>query len=336
VQTVDTTTLGSAGPTVSAQGLGCMGMSHGYGASDAAESIVVLRRALDLGVTFWDTADYYGAGANEELLANVLADHRDDVVLATKFGLVADAGPATPQVVRGDAGYVRTACEASLRRLRTDVIDLYYQHRVDVSVPIEETVGAMAELVAAGKVRYLGLSEATASELRRAADVHPIAAVQSEWSLWSRDVEESVVPTCRELGVGFVPYSPLGRGFLTGSLGAVEKLHADDIRRSQPRLAPSVIDANLALVEQIRQVASDLSISPAQVALAWVHQRQQACGLPVVPIPGTKRVRWLEENVAAFGVRLPQEALERLDGIAALAVGDRHPQLGLTSAGGRP
>ena len=320
---------------VSAQGLGCMGMSHGYGASDETESLAVLRRALELGVTFWDTADYYGAGANEALLAKLLAGHRDEVVLATKFGLVGDATPASPQAVRGDAGYVRTACEASLRRLGTDVIDLYYQHRVDVNVPIEETVSAMAELVAAGKVRYLGLSEATASELRRAAAVHPIAAVQSEWSLWSRDVEDSVVPACRELGAGFVPYSPLGRGFLTGTLGAVDELSADDIRRSQPRLAPSAIDRNRAIVAQVSDVAADLGVAPAQVALAWVHQRQEVCGLPVVPIPGTKRIRWLEQNVAARDVRLPPEALARLDGLAAAAVGDRHPQIGLTSAGGR-
>ncbi|HET6919120.1 MAG TPA: aldo/keto reductase [Jiangellaceae bacterium] len=327
--------LGSTGPMVSAQGLGCMGMSHGYGAGDETESLAVLRRALELGVTFWDTADYYAAGANEALLAKVLAEHRSEVVLATKFGLVADANSAATQAVRGDAGYVRSACEASLRRLKTDVIDLYYQHRVDVTVPIEETVGAMAELVTAGKVRHLGLSEATASELRRAAAVHPIAAVQSEWSLWSRDVEESVVPACHELGVGFVPYSPLGRGFLTGTLSPVEELPADDIRRSQPRLASSVIDTNLALVGQVRQVAADLGVAPAQVALSWVHHRQEVWELPVIPIPGTKRIRWLEQNVAALDIRLPSEALDRLDRLAAMAVGDRHPQIGLTSAGGR-
>jgi aryl-alcohol dehydrogenase-like predicted oxidoreductase len=326
--------LGSTGPMVSAQGLGCMGMSHGYGAADDAESIAVLRRALELGVTFWDTADYYAAGANEELLAKLLAGHRNEIVLATKFGLLPDATSAAPRV-RGDAGYVAAACDASLRRLGTDVIDLYYQHRVDVTVPIEETVGAMAELVAAGKVRHLGLSEATASELRRAAAVHPIAAVQSEWSLWSRDVEESVVPACRELGVGFVPYSPLGRGFLTGTLGPIEELPSDDIRRSQPRLSSSAIGTNRALVQQVRQVAAELGAAPAQVALAWVHQRQEAWGVPVVPIPGTKRIRWLEQNVAALDIRLPPEALNRLDGLAALAVGDRHPQIDLTSAGGR-
>jgi aryl-alcohol dehydrogenase-like predicted oxidoreductase len=329
------TTLGSSGPTVTAQGLGCMGMSHGYGAAEDAESLGVLRRALELGVTFWDTADYYASGANEELLAKVLGDHRDEVVLATKFGLVDDPAGSAGPVVRGDPAYVRAACEASLRRLGTDVIDLYYQHRVDVTVPIEETVGAMAELVAAGKIRHLGLSEATASELRRAAAVHKVAAVQSEWSLWSRDVEESVVPACRELGVGFVPYSPLGRGFLSGKLGVVEDLATDDIRRSQPRLASSAIDQNLALVEQVKLVAAELGVTPAQVALAWVHLRSEVWEFPVVPIPGTKRVRWLEENVAALEVRLPPEVLNRLDRLAGQAVGDRHPQIGLTSAGGR-
>jgi aryl-alcohol dehydrogenase-like predicted oxidoreductase len=332
---MDTTTLGSNGLTVSAQGLGCMGMSHGYGQGDESESLAVLRRALELGVNFWDTADYYAAGANEVLLAKLLRTHRDQVVLATKFGLLTAPDPSSSPAVRGDTEYVRRACEASLRRLGTDVIDLYYQHRIDVTVPIEETVDAMAELVTAGKVRHLGLSEVTASELRRAVAVHPIAAVQSEWSLWSRDVEASVVPTCRELGVGFVPYSPLGRGFLTGTLGDIDKLPADDIRRSQPRLAASAIDANLALVEQVRLAAADLGVTSAQVALAWVHHRQQVWGLPVVPIPGTKRVHWLEQNVAALDVRLPSEALDRLDGLAAQAVGDRHPQIGLTSAGGR-
>jgi aryl-alcohol dehydrogenase-like predicted oxidoreductase len=333
---MDTTTLGSTGPMVSVQGLGCMGMSHGYGPGDETESLAVLQRALELGVYFWDTADYYAAGANEMLLAKVLTEHRDRVVLATKFGLAPGATASSSPAVRGDAQYVRQACEASLRRLGTEVIDLYYQHRVDVTVPIEETVGAMAELVTAGKVRHLGLSEVTASELRRAAGVHPIAAVQSEWSLWSRDVEASVVPTCRELGVGFVPYSPLGRGFLTGTMRDIDKLPADDIRRSQPRLAESAIDANLALVEQVRLVAADLGFTPAQVVLAWVHQRQQVWGLPVVPIPGTKRIRWLEENVAAFDLRLPPEASDRLDELATQAVGDRHPQIGMTSAGGRP
>jgi aryl-alcohol dehydrogenase-like predicted oxidoreductase len=312
-----------------------MGMSHGYGPGDETESLAVLRRALVLGVTFWDTADYYAAGANETLLAGILAEQRDQVVVATKFGLVAPNTAGAPPIVRGDRRYVHDACDASLRRLGVDTIDLYYQHRVDVSVPIEDTVGAMAELVTAGKVRHLGLSEVTASELRRAVGVHPIAAVQSEWSLWSRDVEESVVPACGELGVGFVPYSPLGRGFLTGTLGAVDDLPADDIRRTQPRLAASAIEANRALVEQIQVVAAELGCTPAQTALAWVHQRQQVWGIPVVPIPGTKRIRWLEQNVRAASIQLPPEALERLDALAERAVGDRHPQIGMTSAGGR-
>jgi aryl-alcohol dehydrogenase-like predicted oxidoreductase len=312
-----------------------MGMSHAYGPSDETESLAVLDRALELGVTFWDTSDSYGTGANEELLARALAGRRDQVTLATKFGIVSAPGVHTVQRVRGDAAYVRQACEASLRRLGTDVIDLYYQHRVDVTVPIEETVGAMAELVAAGKVRHLGLSEVTASELRRAHAIHPIAAVQSEWSLWSRDVEEAVVPTCGELGVGFVSYSPLGRGFLTGTLDTLDGLAGDDFRRSQPRLQESTIAVNRGLVGEVRAVAAEAGIPAAQVALAWVHHRGEIWNLPVVPIPGTRRVRWLEQNAAAVGVVLPPEAIERLDGLAARVVGDRHVQMGLTSAGGR-
>jgi len=310
-------------------------MSHAYGPSDETESLAVLDRALELGVTFWDTSDSYGTGANEELLARALAGRRDQVTLATKFGIVSAPGVHTVQRVRGDAAYVRQACEASLRRLGTDVIDLYYQHRVDVTVPIEETVGAMAELVAAGKVRHLGLSEVTASELRRAHAIHPIAAVQSEWSLWSRDVEEAVVPTCGELGVGFVSYSPLGRGFLTGTLDTLDGLAGDDFRRSQPRLQESTIAVNRGLVGEVRAVAAEAGIPAAQVALAWVHHRGEIWNLPVVPIPGTRRVRWLEQNAAAVDVVLPPEAIERLDGLAARVVGDRHVQMGLTSAGGR-
>jgi aryl-alcohol dehydrogenase-like predicted oxidoreductase len=330
-----TTALGSTGLRVSAQGLGCMGMSHAYGPSDETESLAVLDRALELGVTFWDTSDSYGPGANEELLARALSGRRDEVMLATKFGIVSDPGVYTVQRVRGDAAYVRQACEASLRRLGTDAIDLYYQHRVDVTVPIEETVGAMAELVAAGKVHHLGLSEVTASELRRAHATHPIAAVQSEWSLWSRDVEEAVVPTCRELGVGFVSYSPLGRGFLTGTLDTLDGLAGDDFRRSQPRLQESTIAVNRGLVGEVRAVAAEAGIPAAQVALAWVHHRGEIWNLPVVPIPGTRRVRWLEQNAAAVDVVLPPDAIERLDGLAARVAGDRHVQMGLTSAGGR-
>lgn len=312
-----------------------MGMSHAYGTPNDAESLRVLERALELGVTFWDTADFYGQGENERLLARVLERRRDEVTLATKFGIVATHGDTLARGVRGDAAYVEQACDASLARLGVESIDLYYQHRVDVSVPIEETVGAMAELVRAGKVRYLGLSEVTASELRRAHAVHPISAVQSEWSLWSRDVELQVVPTCRELGVGFVPYSPLGRGFLTGQLPALDTLEPADFRRAQPRLQPDVIEHNRALVREVEAVAAALGVTAAQIALAWIHAQARVWGLAVVPIPGTKRVCYLEQNVAALSLELSPEARDRLDQLAARALGARHPQLALTSAGGR-
>jgi aryl-alcohol dehydrogenase-like predicted oxidoreductase len=237
--------------------------------------------------------------------------------------------------VRGDAEYVRTACDASLRRLGVEVIDLYYQHRVDVTVPIEETVTAMAELVRAGKVRHLGLSEVTASELRRAAKIHPIAAVQSEWSLWSRDVEESVVPACRELGVGFVPYSPLGRGFLTGTLAPLDTLENGDFRRAQPRLQADVIEHNRAVVREVEAVAAERGVTAAQIALAWVHARASRWGIGVVPIPGTRRVRYLEQNAAALAISLSDAESSRLDALAARVSGVRHPQIELTSAGGR-
>jgi aryl-alcohol dehydrogenase-like predicted oxidoreductase len=327
--------LGSSGLHVSVQGLGCMGMSHAYGASNDAESIAVLRRALELGVSFWDTADFYGQGANEELLSRVLRERRADVTLATKFGLVANRGDNTARSVRGDRDYVHEACDRSLQRLGIDVIDLYYMHRIDVTVPIEETVGAMADLVRAGKVRHLGLSEVTANELRRAHAIHPIAAVQSEWSLWSRDVEQSVVPACRELGVGFVPYSPLGRGFLTGRLPPIEQLEPGDFRRAQPRLQPDVIERNTAVVREIESVAAARDASTAQIALAWVHARSGVWGIPVVPIPGTRRPRYLEQNVAAAGIELSPRELARLDALAAHVTGVRHPQIELTSAGGR-
>ncbi len=327
-----TVELGNTGLVVSAQGLGAMGMSHAYGPHDDAESITTLHRALDLGVTFWDTADFYGAGDNERLLGRVLADRRDEVQIATKFGFVAQRGEHVARAVRGDAEYVRAACDTSLSRLGVDEIDLYYMHRRDVTVPIEETVATMAELVKAGKVRHIALSEATPSELRRAVAVHPIAAMQSEWSLWSRDVEQSVVPTCVELGVGFVPYSPLGRGFLTGAVKSLDILAEDDFRRAQPRLKDGNIDRNLTIVSEVEAVAASLGVPAAQVALAWVHQRAEVWGLPVVPIPGTKRVKWLEQNVGALDVRLPAEALTRLDRLAAQAIGVRHPQIELTSA----
>jgi aryl-alcohol dehydrogenase-like predicted oxidoreductase len=327
--------LGSSGLHVSTQGLGCMGMSHAYGASNDDESLAVLRRALDLGVSFWDTADFYGQGANERLLSRLLRERREDITVATKFGIVANLGDTTARNVRGDPEYVHAACDRSLERLGTDVIDLYYMHRIDVTVPIEETVGAMGDLVRAGKVRHLGLSEVTASELRRAHAIHPIAAVQSEWSLWSRDVEESVVPTCRELGVGFVPYSPLGRGFLTGRLPSLDQLEAGDFRRAQPRLQPEVIEHNRAIVREVEAVAAARGASAAQIALAWVHGRAGVWGISVVPIPGTRRVRYLEDNVAAATMELSQSERARLDTLAARVTGVRHPQIGLTSAGGR-
>ena len=325
-------TLGPAGLRVSAQGLGCMGMSHGYGTPDDAESRRVLARALELGVSFWDTADFYGNGVNEQLLSGVLRDRRAEITLATKFGLITKPEPGA-RAVRGDAAYVKSACDASLRRLGIDVIDLYYMHRIDLTVPLEETVGAMAELVKAGKVRYLGLSEVTASELRRAHAVHPISAVQSEWSLWSRDVEESVVPACRELGVGFVPYSPLGRGFLTGELPPPNELLESDVRRQQPRLQRDVVEHNRAVVDMVAAVAASLAMPASQVALAWVHGRAERWGISVVPIPGTKRVKYLESNVAAFGIHLPEASEKQLDSIAANVRGLRHPQFALTSAG---
>jgi aryl-alcohol dehydrogenase-like predicted oxidoreductase len=326
--------LGTGGLRVSAQGLGCMGMSHGYGTPDDGESRRVLARALALGVSFWDTADFYGNGVNEQLLSGMVRERRREITLATKFGLITKPEPGA-RAVRGDAAYVASACDASLARLGIDVIDLYYMHRIDLTVPIEETVGAMAELVKAGKVRYLGLSEVTASELRRAHAVHPISAVQSEWSIWSRDVEESVVPACRELGVGFVPYSPLGRGFLTGELPPPTELLESDIRRQQPRLQADVVAHNRALVHAVTEVAASLGVPASQVALSWVHGRAERWGLSVVPIPGTKRVKYLESNVAALSLHLPKEAEEQLESIAAKVLGLRHPQFGLTSAGGR-
>jgi len=304
--------------TVSPLGLGCMGMSYAYGRPDRAESLATLHRAIDLGVTFLDTADLYGAGHNEELLAGVLADRRDEVVLATKFGIVPGAD-GMPGGVDGRPEYVRRACEASLRRLGVDRIDLYYQHRADPDVPIEETVGAMADLVRDGLVAQLGLSEPSADTLRRATAVHPIAAVQSEWSVFSRDVERAVVPACRELGVGLVPYSPLGRGMLTGKLA---RLGDDDFRRTLPRFQGENMRRNLAAVDVVRQVAAGHGATPGQVALAWLLAR----GEDVVPIPGTKRVRYLEENLGALDLALTAGDLARLDAIEV--AGDRYPDMG--------
>ncbi|WP_371649470.1 MULTISPECIES: aldo/keto reductase [unclassified Streptomyces] len=309
MNTVPTRYLGSL--AVSAQGLGCMGMSHGYGATDDTQSIATLRHALDLGVTLLDTSDYYGSGHNEELIGRAIAGRRrDEVVLATKFGFANSLGE--PTRIRGDAAYVRQACEASLRRLGVDHIDLYYQHRVDPTVPIEETVGAMAELVREGKVRHLGLSEAGAQTIRRAHAVHPIAALQSEWSLWTRDLEAEIAPVCRELGIGLVPFSPLGRGFLTGQYSSVEGLDADDIRRSQPRFADGNLDRNLAIVAKLNELAAAKGITAGQLALAWVQHR----GEDVVPIPGTRRQRYLEENLAALTVELSPQDLAAIEAAA--------------------
>jgi aryl-alcohol dehydrogenase-like predicted oxidoreductase len=313
--------LGSTGAEVSRLGLGCMGMSFAYGETDDTESIATLHRALDLGITFLDTADMYGFGANEELIGRTIKDRRDEVFLATKFGIVGDPRDPAVRGVNGSPAYVRSAIDASLGRLGVDHVELYYQHRADPAVPIEETVGAMASLVEAGKVRYLGLSEASADTIRRAQAVHPITAVQTEWSLFSRDIEESVLPTCRELGIGIVPYSPLGRGMLTGAVPRTSELAAGDYRRTLPRFSAENEDANLALVEEIRAVAGRYDATPGQVALAWVL----AQGNDVAPIPGTKRRKYLEENARALDLVLSDDDLASLSRLTP--VGTRYPDM---------
>jgi aryl-alcohol dehydrogenase-like predicted oxidoreductase len=316
-------TLGRSGLHVSALGLGCMGMSDFYGPTDDAESLRTLHRALELGVSFFDTADMYGPYKNEELLGRAFKGRRADIILATKFGIVRDPNDPTKRGINGRPEYVRASCEASLRRLGTDYIDLYYQHRVDPSTPIEETVGAMSRLVEEGKVRFLGLSEAAPATLRRAVATHPIAALQTEYSLWSREPEDEILPTCRELGVGFVPYSPLGRGFLTGQIQKFDDLAPDDYRRHSPRFEGENFQKNLDLVARINKLAQQKDCTPGQLALAWVL----AQGDDVVPIPGTKRVPYLEENVASMAVQLSPAELAELDEIApkGVAAGTRYP-----------
>jgi aryl-alcohol dehydrogenase-like predicted oxidoreductase len=315
-------TIKLGGLTVSAQGLGCMGMSEFYGPSDWDESIATIGRALDLGVTFIDTADIYGAGHNEVLVGRGIAHRRDEVQLATKFGIDRSGGDAH-RVVRGEHDYVKRACESSLLRLGVEVIDLYYLHRPPQTAEIEETAGAMAELVAEGKVRHLGLSEVSGELLRRAHAVHPITAVQSEYSLWTRDVETDVIGAMRELGVGLVPYSPLGRGFLTGTVD-VGTLSAGDFRRRNPRFAGQAGRANQAIADAVRLVADAKGAAPAQVALAWVYAQQDRLGVPLAPIPGTKRVKWLEQNVAALDVTLTPAELAQLDPLASQVTGTRY------------
>ena len=321
---MNTRNLSSNGPTVSAIGLGCMGMSDFYGSFDDHESLATLKAAVDAGVTLFDTADIYGPFSNEALVGRGLAAVRDDVVIATKFGVVrTSAGQAVG--LNSTPAYVRRSCDLSLQRLGVDTIDLYYQHRVDPNTPIEETVGAMAELVAAGKVRHIGLSEAGAGTIRRAHAVHPIAALQVEYSHWSRDIEAEILPTCRELGIGVVAYSPLGRGFLTGALVSTDDLEASDWRRHAPRFAGENLDANLQLIEQVKAIASAKGCTVGQISLAWLL----AQGDDIVPIPGTKRRKWLAENVAAADIQLTADELAQLDAAMPVgsAAGDRYPDM---------
>jgi aryl-alcohol dehydrogenase-like predicted oxidoreductase len=327
---MNTRTLGPDGPEVSEIGLGCMGMSAFYGATDEGEALQTIHRALELGCNFLDTSDMYGPHTNERLVGRAIKGRRDDVFLATKFGIKIEPGAAGGPPVRSVDGrpeYVRSACDASLQRLGVERIDLYYQHRVDPNTPIEDTVGAMAELVAAGKVRHLGLSEASAETIRRAHAVHPITAVQTEYSLWTRDVEPEILPTLEELGIGLVAYSPLGRGFLSGRFSSPEELDEGDFRRYAPRFSGANLEHNAGLVQRVRELAAEKGITPGQLALAWVLHR----GEHVVPIPGTKRVSYLEENVAAADVQLSAEEVQRIADTVPTAAGARYDEQGMRS-----
>ncbi|MGW1270345.1 aldo/keto reductase [Streptomyces sp. NPDC002491] len=322
--TLPTTSLGSSGQPVGVQGLGCMGMSEFYGPSDSAQSLETLGRAVELGVTVFDTADTYGHGDNEKLVGGFLRGHRDRVVISTKFGLVRRADDPGYRGIDNSPGHLRTAVEGSLRRLGVDTIDLYFAHRLDPGIPVEETVGAMAGLVKEGKVRRLGLCEVTGEQLRAAHQVHPIAAVQSEWSLFSRDVETATVPTAAELGVAFMAYSPLGRGFLAHAFTSVDELSGDDWRRTMPRFTGKNGRHNTALLAPIERIARDRGAAPGQIALAWIHQRASVHRLPVIPIPGTRRRTRLEENIAAAALVLTAEELSELEPIAGQVAGSRH------------